>query len=35
VRFASSALLEGPELERFKTRLSRLMAIGSKPPSGT
>ena len=35
VRFASSALLEGPELERFKTRLSQLMAIGSKPQSGT
>jgi murein DD-endopeptidase MepM/ murein hydrolase activator NlpD len=30
VRFASSALLEGPELERFKARLAQLMAIGSQ-----
>jgi murein DD-endopeptidase MepM/ murein hydrolase activator NlpD len=30
VRFASSALLEGPELERFKARLAQLMAIGTQ-----
>jgi murein DD-endopeptidase MepM/ murein hydrolase activator NlpD len=35
VRFASSALLEGPELERFKARLAQLMAIGTQPqPKG-
>lgn len=30
VRFASRALLEGPELERFKARLAQLMAVGTK-----
>jgi murein DD-endopeptidase MepM/ murein hydrolase activator NlpD len=35
VRFASRALLEGPDLERFKARLAQLMAIGVKPPSGS
>jgi murein DD-endopeptidase MepM/ murein hydrolase activator NlpD len=30
VNFASRALLEGPELERFKARLGQLMAIGTK-----
>ncbi|MGH6705999.1 MAG: M23 family metallopeptidase, partial [Sphingomicrobium sp.] len=30
VRFASQALLEGPELERFKARLASLMKVGSK-----
>jgi murein DD-endopeptidase MepM/ murein hydrolase activator NlpD len=35
VRFASSALLEGSELERFKARLAQLMAIGTQPqPKG-
>lgn len=37
VKFASRALLEGPELDRFKTRLSQLMAIGTpagSPPRG-
>ena len=29
VKFASSALLQGPELERFKAHLAKLMAIGS------
>ena len=33
VRFGSSALLEGPELERFKARLATLMKVGS--PSGS
>jgi hypothetical protein len=33
VRFASQALLAGEELERFKARLARLMAIGVKQPS--
>lgn len=32
VRFASRALLEGPDLERFKTRLAQLMAIGTQAP---
>ena len=31
VKFANRALLEGPDLDRFKARLSQLMAIGSKP----
>jgi murein DD-endopeptidase MepM/ murein hydrolase activator NlpD len=30
VRFANSALLQGPELDRFKTRLAQLMAIGTE-----
>jgi murein DD-endopeptidase MepM/ murein hydrolase activator NlpD len=30
VRFASRALLEGPELDRFKARLVQLMAIGTQ-----
>jgi murein DD-endopeptidase MepM/ murein hydrolase activator NlpD len=30
VKFASRALLDGPELERFKTHLAKLMAIGAK-----
>jgi murein DD-endopeptidase MepM/ murein hydrolase activator NlpD len=30
VRFSSQALLEGPDLERFKARLAQLMAIGTK-----
>src|SRR5690606_19084500 len=29
VRFASRALLDGPELERFRSRLAQLMAIGA------
>ena len=33
VKFASRALLEGPELDRFKAHLARLMAIGS--PGGS
>jgi len=33
VRFSSQALLEGPELERFKTRLAQLMAIGTQAPA--
>ena len=28
VRFASRALLDGPELQRFRARLAELMAIG-------
>lgn len=31
VKFASRALLEGPELARFKARLAQLLAIGSPP----
>ena len=31
VKFASRSLLEGVELERFKARLARLMAVGTKP----
>ena len=31
VKFASQALLEGPELARFKARLAQLLAIGSPP----
>jgi murein DD-endopeptidase MepM/ murein hydrolase activator NlpD len=30
VKFASRALLEGPELEQFKARLAQLMAVGSR-----
>ena len=30
VKFASRSMLEGPELERFKAHLAKLMAIGSK-----
>jgi murein DD-endopeptidase MepM/ murein hydrolase activator NlpD len=30
VKFASRALLEGPELDRFKARLAQLMAVGTK-----
>ena len=33
VKFASSALLQGTELERFKARLAQLMAIGTRPAS--
>lgn len=33
VRFASRALLEGPDLERFKARLARLMTIGTQAPT--
>ena len=33
VKFASRALLEGPELERFKARLAQLMAIGTQAPA--
>ena len=29
VKFASRSLLEGPELERFKARLSQLLAVGN------
>jgi hypothetical protein len=32
VRFASRTLLEGQQLERFKARLSQLMAIGTQAP---
>jgi murein DD-endopeptidase MepM/ murein hydrolase activator NlpD len=31
VRFAGRAMLEGPELERFKATLTKLMAIGTRP----
>ena len=31
VKFASRSLLEGEQLERFKARLARLMAVGTKP----
>ena len=31
VKFASNALLDGPELARFKARLSQLLAIGNRP----
>ncbi|MGI8931862.1 MAG: M23 family metallopeptidase [Sphingomicrobium sp.] len=35
VKFASRSLLEGGELERFKARLARLMAVGTQgPPKG-
>ena len=33
VKFASRALLEGPDLERFKSRLDQLMAIGARAPA--
>jgi murein DD-endopeptidase MepM/ murein hydrolase activator NlpD len=33
VKFASRSLLEGPELERFKSHLAKLMAIGATPPA--
>jgi len=33
VRFASRALLEGQNLERFKARLAQLMAIGTQAPA--
>jgi hypothetical protein len=33
VRFASTALLAGEDLARFKQRLGQLMAIGTKAPS--
>jgi murein DD-endopeptidase MepM/ murein hydrolase activator NlpD len=32
VRFASRALLEGQELERFKARLAQLMTVGTRAP---
>ena len=31
VRFASQALIDGPDLERFKARLAQLMAVGNAP----
>lgn len=34
VKFASRSLLEGPELDRFKAHLARLMAIGTPPNKG-
>lgn len=34
VKFASRALVEGPELQRFKARLAQLMAIGAPPSKG-
>ena len=35
VRLGSRALLEGPELDRFKAHLAKLMAIGSRgAPTG-
>ncbi|MDP9423526.1 MAG: M23 family metallopeptidase [Pseudomonadota bacterium] len=35
VKFTSSALLQGPELERFKAHLAKLMSIGTKSaPNG-
>jgi murein DD-endopeptidase MepM/ murein hydrolase activator NlpD len=33
VRFASRALLEGKELEAFKTRLALLIAVGAQAPA--
>lgn len=33
VKFASRALLEGQDLERFKARLAQLMAIGTQAPA--
>ncbi len=33
VKFATRALLEGPELDRFKARLGQLMAIGVQAPA--
>lgn len=33
VKFATRALLEGQELDRFKTRLAQLMAIGTQAPA--
>lgn len=33
VKFASRALIEGKELERFKVRLAQLMAIGTQAPA--
>jgi murein DD-endopeptidase MepM/ murein hydrolase activator NlpD len=35
VRLGSRALLEGPELDRFKAHLAKLMAIGSKGASAS
>ncbi len=35
VKFASRALLEGAEMDRFKARLAQLMAIGTQAPSGS
>jgi murein DD-endopeptidase MepM/ murein hydrolase activator NlpD len=29
VKFATNSLLEGPELDRFKAHLARLMAVGA------
>ncbi|HEY0628332.1 MAG TPA: M23 family metallopeptidase [Sphingomicrobium sp.] len=34
VKFASRSLLDGPELDRFKAHLARLMAIGAGPTKG-
>ena len=35
VKFASRSMLEGPELERFKANLAKLMSIGTRPaPKG-
>ena len=33
VKFAGSALLQGPELERFKARLAQLMRVGAQTPA--
>jgi len=35
VQFASRALLEGKDLDRFKARLAQLMAIGVRAPAST
>jgi len=35
VKFASRALLEGKDFERFKARLAQLMAVGTQAPSQT
>ena len=35
VKFASRSMIEGPELERFKANLAKLMSIGTRPaPKG-
>ena len=33
VKFAGSAVLQGPELERFKARLAQLMRVGAQTPA--
>ena len=35
VKFGSRALLEGQEMDRFKSHLAKLMAIGTKTPAPT